>query len=184
MTTTATPIYTIPADGLTAVIGDVEIHAFQTPQAGCLVQVRIDGRIVRDLCSGHNLQSQAIAAYRALVERFEAEAAPTKLQPAASGTQTKVSDPGHTVLAVAALNGIVHRGGQPGEATVIQLKALAKRGYLTLVHETGRDDLRKVVIGGRITRAGRIRLAELTADERESAATAAKLAHVLTHVAA
>lgn len=107
-----------------------------------------------------------------------------KLQPAAKGTQTKVSNPATAVLAVAAANGLVERGGQPGQASVAQLNGLARRGYLTLVYEAGRSDLRRVVVAGRITNAGRTRLVELVAAERAAAEHAAALAHVLAHVAA
>lgn len=181
----ATQIRSIPAEGLVHLAGDVEIRALQTPQAGCLVQVRINGTIARDQCSAHNLQSAAIAEYNRLVALHPAEVAPVvRLQPAAKGTQTKVSDPAHTLLAVAALNGSVERGGQPGQGTVTQLTSLAKRGYLTLTYQTGRHDLRKVVVGATITRAGRIRLAELTEADREAAERAAAIAHVLAYTAA
>lgn len=181
MTNAAAPL--APSEIRTHLVGDREISVMHVGAGGCTVQVRDAGRTTSS--KWFQFESQAVRHYAELVEANPIVApAPAKLQPAASGTQTKVSDPGHTVLAVAALNGIVYRGGQPGEATVAQLKALVKRGYLDLTYETGRNDLRKVVVGGRITRVGMVRLAELTADEREAAEAAAKLAHVLTNVAA
>ncbi len=88
--------------------------------------------------------------------RLDAEAAPTvKLAPAAKGTAVKVTDPGMQALDYAiAAGGFIRRGGHEGEAPLPVLNALAKRGHVELVIELhGR---RKVTVGARITRAGRI----------------------------
>lgn len=116
---------TIPADGLTFVVGNVEIRAFQTPQAGCLVQVRIDGRIARDLCTGHNLQSQAIAAFRALVERYAA----------AVGEPVEVPVGRHAALAAEG-DQVSHRAGN----AVITLQRTRFTWVVTTMVGTGRLD--------------------------------------------
>lgn len=87
-------------------------------------------------------------------EDLEQPATVTLAAPA-KGTQTKVTDPGMQALAYAiAAGGYIRRGGHEGEAPVTVLKALAKRGHLDPTVEVhGR---RKVIVGGQITRAGRI----------------------------
>ncbi len=89
--------------------------------------------------------------------RPKTEVAPTevKLAPAAKGTATKITDAGVRVLDDALhQGGHIKRGGHDGEATEPQLKALAKRGLLTLdIQLHGR---RKYTAGGTITRAGRV----------------------------
>lgn len=78
------------------------------------------------------------------------------LKPPAAGTATKTTDPMVRVLRVAAEHGYVARGGEIDQATDTQLRALAKRGMLTLrVDLIGR---RKVIAGGRITRVGLLAL--------------------------
>lgn len=172
-----------PSEIRTHLVGDREISVMHVGAGGCTVQVRDAGRATSS--KWFQFESQAVRHYAELVEANPVPVeAPVKLAPAAKGTATKVSDPQHTVLAIAALTGTVHQGGQPGQATVAQLRSLARRGYMELIHEIGRTDLRQVVTGGHITHAGRTRLAELTAADTEAAEREALIAHVLTHVAA
>lgn len=194
-TSTATQtIRSIPNNGLVTVIGDTVIEVRPHSHVGYLIQVRVAGTHSAELSSRHDHSDDAIRAYQAVIAQVEAEQAPAeveapaaqpvtapvvKLAPAAKGTQTKVTDPGHTVLAIAASStgGLVHRGGQPGQASIKQIDALAKRGYLTRVlDETGRYGARQYVIAGRITRAGIARLAELTAADTHAARIDAALA--------
>lgn len=198
--TTATRIYTIPNNGLVTVIGDTTVETRPHSHAGFLVQVRRGARFDAELSSRHNFEDDAIRAYQAVIAKVEAEQAAeveapvapivtapvVKLPTAAKGTQTRVSDPGHTVLALAAnaTDGTVRRGGKPGQATVKQINALASRGYLILVHdETGRYGARKYVIGGRITASGQHKLAELTAAETAAARLDAAIAGTYAYAA-
>jgi hypothetical protein len=179
-TTTAQPL-TIPATGLVHTAGDVTIRAYYVNAAGYKVEARRDGQLIASQL--HTFETDALQAVAALIaEHTPAAAEPTtvKLAPVAKGTATKVSDPQHTALGVAAINGRVERGGKPGQYSVKVLTALAKRGLLDLTYQTGRRDARKVVTGGTLTGAGRIRLAQLTADERDAAEQAARLAAALT----
>ena len=90
---TTTQPHSIPAEGLRHQAGTVVITATQHPQAGCLIQVRVDDTIARHLCSQHNTPSAAIAAYNTLVAQHPAavEAPVVRLEPAAKGTQTYMS---------------------------------------------------------------------------------------------
>ncbi|GGM52452.1 hypothetical protein ACFFX1_55565 [Dactylosporangium sucinum] len=187
MTNTTTAPLSIPAEGLRHEAGDLVATVIPTPQAGYRIQVRVGGDFNADLSSGHTFEVQALRAWAALIAQFPAApvdpapaASAVRLGPAAKGTQTKVSDPGHTALAVAELTGSVARGGHAGQASIKVLTALAKRGYLQLTYQAGRRDARKVVTGGVLTNAGRIRLAQLTTDEREAAEHAARLATALS----
>lgn len=183
MTRTATIACTLPAEGLRHEAGALVATVAPHPQAGYRLQVRIAGVFSAELSSGHVFESQARAAWNALVAQYPAApepAAPTNpLGAVAKGTATTVSDPQHTALVVAEMVGRVERGGHVGQASVKTLTALAKRGYLQLTYETGRRDARKVVTGGTLTGPGRIRLAQLTAAEREAAEFAARLAVAL-----
>lgn len=186
--TTAAPRF-IPATGLTAEISGTTVSAFWVNAAGWKVQARKDGLTVHSTLVQH--EHNAIAAFNALVAKAEAEqaagapTAPVKLPVAAKGSQTKVSDPGHTVLAIAASNaeGIVKQGGGLGEATRPQIRALAKRGYLIEIYEKDRNDLRKVIEAGRITAKGLARIAELTKAEAEAAKQADAIAAVYSFAA-
>jgi hypothetical protein len=144
---------------------------------GWLVQTLTDGRQTSSHRFGY--ETDALIAYRTLV----AEHTPTiALAPPAKGTATKVTDPGHTILAVAAINGIVHRGGGVGQASVTQLHALAKRGMLDLVVEM--QGRRKVTVAGRINNVGRNALDRLTEADREAARIAAAVVGTYSTVAA
>lgn len=185
-TTTAAKVYAIPAQGLRHEAGDLVLTVTPTPQAGYRIHARRNGATDPALCSGHTFEVNALRVWNALVaEHAPAPIEPTpaapvaKLAPVAKGTATKVSDPQHTALVVAEINGRVERGGKVGQASVKVLTALAKRGYLTLAYEQGRRDARRVVTGGVITPAGCIRLAQLTDAEREAAEHAARLATAL-----
>lgn len=180
MTQTTQPL-TIPAEGLRHEARDVVITAIPTAQAGYRIQVRVGGVFNAELSSGHVFETNALTEWHRLVAQHPAATittAPT-LAPAAKGVQTKVSDPGHTALVIAEMNGLVERGGKPGQYSVRVLTALAKRRYLTLTYETGRRDARKVVIGGTISASGRVRLGQLTAAERAAADFDARLAAAL-----
>lgn len=173
-TTIAQPL-TIPAQGLRAELGNVVITALYINGAGYKVMARRDGNVI--VSQLHTFETDALAAVHTLI----AEHAPAPVEPAVErptvaipgnvGTRMRVSDPAHFVLAVAATNpnGIVEQGGKLGQATRPQLRSLANKGYLELIHETGRRDARKVIVAGRITSRGRRRLAELTAADRELA---------------
>lgn len=85
----------------------------------------------------------------------ETPAKPTvRLFPAAKGTQTKISDSQRRLLVATARNGgYVHRKRDGfGDATVTQLTALARRGYIDL--DVRMDGRRKVIVGGDMTSAG------------------------------
>lgn len=132
----------IPTTGLRHKTPGVVVTAVRTYTAGYLIQVRIGGTIARHLCSGHTTETQALAAYTALVEQYPAETtpAPVKLQPAATGTQTYMS-PAEVDLITGALT---HTGGRItrgkldiGSAPITVLHAMARRGYVTLTHPAG-----------------------------------------------
>lgn len=206
-TTTATAkLRFIPETGqpVTVVVNGTEVTAKWTNGAGWTVMARRDGYTIH--ANTQPDERIAVDLFNQLVEQYENETAevtteveqpapvaapiempaPVKLAPAAKGTQTKVSDPGHTVLALAdsATDGIVRRGGKPGEATVKQIDALAKRGYLTrILDETGRYGARQYVIGGQITAKGMAKLAELTKAETEAARLAAAIAGTYSYAA-
>ncbi len=186
-TTTATAkLRFIPAEGITRVVGNVEIRSHFVNGAGWTVQIRRAGAF--ESAQMHRHEHLAVDAINALVEQYEAEtaeveapAAPVaEVKPIAGnhGTTMRVSDPSHTVLALAATNpaGIVEQGGNLGQATRPQIRSLAKKGYLTEIYETGRSDARKVIVAGRITAKGRRRLAELTAADTEAARINAAIA--------
>lgn len=180
-TTTAQPL-TIPAAGLRTELADgTVVTATYVNGAGYKVMARRNGNLVASQL--HTFETAALRAVEALIAEHtpaQAETPTARLAPVAKGTATKVTDPQHTALAVAALCGSVQRGGHEGQASVKTLTAMAKRGYLQLTYETGRRDARKVVTGGTITGAGRTRLAELTAADRETAEYAARLQAALT----
>ncbi|GAA0719282.1 hypothetical protein Drose_05615 [Dactylosporangium roseum] len=191
MTHTATAPLTIPAEGLVHTNGDVVLAVRPHPVAGFRIEARRNDFIAPELCSTHTFEVDARRVWAALLEQYPASPAPEptpaapaipaqRLAPVAKGRQTKVSDPGHTALAVAEMYGRVERGGKAGQASVKVLTALAKRGYLALTYQTGRRDARRVVTGGTITGPGRTRLNQLTAAEREVAEHAARLATALT----
>lgn len=177
-TTTAAPRF-IPAQGLTHLSGATKVEAFWVNGAGWKVQARRDGLTI--ISQLHQHEHQAVEAYNRLVAEHTPVVVPVStaptLTPAAKGTQTKVSDPAHTALAVAALNGAVQRGGQPGQASIKLINSLAKRGYVT--RTVVMDGLRKIVTGAVITPAGQRRLAELTKADRDTAARAARIAAAL-----
>lgn len=182
--TNAAHTHSIPAEGLRHEAGDTVWTLTTVGCGGYSLNIRTNG--AKTGGDWYQFSTNALNAWNAIVDANPAavEPAPVRTLPApAKGTQTKVSDPAHTILAVAATAGFVRRGGQPGQGDVRLLTSLAKRGYLTLAYETGRSDLRKVVVGATITRAGRIRLAELTAADREAAERAAAIAHVLAYAA-
>lgn len=177
--TTTAQLLAIPAAGLEHRNGDVVLTVHPHPQVGFLIRGRRNGAHAPELCSRHDFEYDAIRAWKRLVAEHtpaQAETPTVRLAPVATGTATKVSDPQHTALAVAAFCGSVQRGGHEGQASVKTLTAMAKRGYLQLTYETGRRDARKVVTGGTITGPGRTRLAELTAADRKAAEYAARLA--------
>jgi hypothetical protein len=175
----ATRIYTIPATGLEHAAGDVTIVCFPHPQAGYRIHGRRNGVTDPALCSTHSYEYDALREWNALVALHPAavEPAAPKLTPATKGTQTKVSDPQHTALAIAVTCGHIERGGKPGQAAVTVLKALAKRGYLDLTYS---PTSRFTVTGADITGPGRTRLAQLTAADRELADFTARLQASLT----
>lgn len=180
MTQTTNQPLTIPAAGLRAELGATVVTAFWVNGAGYKLMVRTNGLLVASTL--YRTDTEAIAVYNALVAEHapvRVETAAVRLAPAAKGTATKVTDPQHTALVVAEMTGRVERGGKTGQVSVRVLTALAKRGYLDLVYQV-RTDARKVPIAGRITGPGRIRLAELTATDRETAEYAARLAANLT----
>ncbi len=190
-TTTATAkLRFIPAEGYRTTVGNVEIRSHFVNGAGWTVQIRRNGAFESAQMHAHeHLAVDAINTLLAELETLaeaeqptEAPAPVVKLPAAAKGTQTKVSDPGHTALAIAASNdeGIVKQGGGLGEATRPQIRSLAKRGYLIEIYETDRSDARKVIEAGRITAKGLARLADLTKAEREAAEKAARLAVIDT----
>lgn len=76
----------------------------------------------------------------------------TRLTPAAKGTQTKISDPQIALVgwALAYTSGHIGRGSGDGKATVRQLFALARRGFLALEGPTNRPT------GGTVTPAGHL----------------------------
>jgi hypothetical protein len=175
--TPTAPARFIPATGLTATVNGTTVQAFWVNGAGWKVQTRRDGATITSQLHQH--EHQAVAAFNTLVAESvpaPVEPAPVRLTPVAKGTQTKVTDPQHTALAVASVVGRVERGGKVGQASVRTLTALAKRGLLTLTYEQDRPDARKVVTGGVITSPGRTRLAQLTAADRELAEYAARRA--------
>lgn len=112
-------------------------------------------------------QARAMArnAYRHFIRGGSVDLpAEVKLAPAAKGTATKVTDPGLVALEVAIFDGYLRRGGGIGRASVTLLKALAKRGHVDLVVEM--QGRRKVIVGARITRAGRIAHLRATGADR------------------
>lgn len=171
----------IPAQGLTHTAGDVELTVIPTAQAGYRIQGRRNGVHAPDLCSAHTFETHALTAWNALVAQCPApvEPAPVVAIPGNVGTHMRVSDPSHVVLMLAATDpdGIVRQGGNLGQATRTQLRSLAGKGYLELILEI-RTDARKVPVAGRITNAGRRRLAELTAADRHAAGIAAAVAGI------
>lgn len=176
MTTTAQPL-TIPAAGLRVELGTVVVTAMYVSGVGYKVMARRDGAGIASQL--HTFETDALAAVATLIAEHTpaaVEPPPVKLTPVAKGTQTKVTDPQHTALAVASVAGRVERGGKVGQASVGTLTALAKRDLLALTYEQGRADARKVVTGGVITSPGRTRLAQLTAADRELAEYTARLA--------
>jgi hypothetical protein len=183
--TNAAHTHSIPAEGLRHEAGDTVWTLNTVGCGGYSLNIRTNG--AKTGGDWFQFSTNALNAWNAIADANPVEVvepAPVRTLPApAKGTATKVSDPAHTILAVAALNGFVQRGGQPGQGDVRLLTSLAKRGYLALQYETGRSDLRKVVVGATITRAGRVRLAELTAADREAAERAAAIAHVLAYAA-
>lgn len=85
----------------------------------------------------------------------ETPAKPTiRLFSAAKGTQTKISESQKRILTAAVRSGgyIRRKRDSCGEATVTQLTALARRGYIDL--DVRMDGRRKIVVGGDITPAG------------------------------
>ena len=186
-TTAIAKLGSIPAEGYRATVGNVEIRSHFVNGAGWTIQIRRNGAF--ESAQMHAHEHLAVDAINILIAELEAPAeaeqpteapAPVKLPVAAKGTQTKVSDPGHTALAVAKLVGHIERGGKPGQAPIGVLNALAKRGHLHLTYQTGRSDLRRVVTGGELTRAGEIALDRLTDAERQEAEKAARLAVINT----
>jgi hypothetical protein len=173
----------IPAEGLTHTAGDVVLTVNPHSHVGYLIQGRRNGVIDPALCSQHNNSWAAGQAWTRLIAEHAApaEPAPVAAIPGNVGRQMRISDPSHIVLAVAATaaDGIVHQGGNLGQATRTQLRSLTKKGYLTLIYEA-RTDARLVPIGGRITTQGRRRLAELTAADLDLAAYTARLQAALT----
>lgn len=85
----------------------------------------------------------------------ETPAKPTiRLFSAAKGTQIKISESQRRLLTAAVRSGgyIRRKRDSCGEATVTQLTALARRGYIDLdIVVNGR---RKIIVGGEITSAG------------------------------
>lgn len=178
MTPTATHI---PATGYRAELADgTVITALYLSGAGYKLQARRNGQLIASQL--HTFETDALRVIAALIAEHTPatpEPAPAAAIPGNIGTTIRVSDPAHTILAVAAMahDGIVEQGGKPGQATRTQLRSLAKKGYLELIYET-RTDARLVPIGGRITAQGRRRLAELTAADRENAERAARAAAI------
>jgi hypothetical protein len=187
VTTTQKPL-TVPPAGLRFDNGTVVITAMYVNAAGYKVQVRINGEHQPHLGGLYTFEdgpNGALAAYNTLVAQYEAEPAPAEapapvaeVKPIAGNHSGSlhVSDPSHTVLAIAAMNpdGIVHRGGGLGKATDTQIRAMARKGYLELIPKKGGSAF--AISGGRITDKGRRRLAELTAAEREAVRLNAALA--------
>lgn len=195
--TTATRIYTIPNTGLATTVGDVTIEVRPHSHAGYLVQARRNGTHAPDLCSRRTFETDAIRAYQAVIAKVEAEQAtaeveapagqPAKVEaiPGNVGTLQRVSDPSHTVLALAATahDEIVRQGGGLGYATRPQIRGLARKGYLTEIYEKDRSDARKVIEAGRITAKGLARLAELTKADAERARLDAAIAGTYSYAA-
>jgi plastocyanin len=191
-TATANRIYSVPNAGLVHVIGEVEITLNPHTYAGFLLRGSRNGVHAPDLCGQFNHSDDAIRAFTAAIARVEAEQVeaaaekPAKVEAPATvhaipgnvGTMQRVSDPAHTVLALAATHpaGIVEQGGKLGQATRTQIRSLARKGYLVEIYEQGRNDARKVIEAGRITAKGRKRLAELTAADSDAARLNAALA--------
>lgn len=191
-TTAATQtIRSIPAQGAKAAVVNQEFTAFWVNGAGWKVQVS-DGTHTT-YSNTHRHEHQAVAEYNELVAKAEAEQPveasapiePLPIQPipASTGTTQRVSDPSHTVLALAATahDGIVEQGGKLGQATVTQLRSLANKGYLTLFPKKGGTPYS--IGGGRITEKGRKRLAEITKADAEAARHADALATVYSYAA-
>jgi hypothetical protein len=177
--TTAAPRF-IPATGLTAEIDGTTVQAFWVNGAGWTVQARRDGVTIH--ANTQPVEHIAVALFNQLVEQYEAETAeqPAKVEaiPGNVGTMQRVSDPAHTVLALAATDpaGIVRQGGGLGYATRPQIRSLGNKGYLTVHYEKDRSDARQVIDHGVITAKGRKRLAELTKADAEAARLNAALA--------
>jgi hypothetical protein len=74
-------------------------------------------------------------------------------RPAAPGTRTRVTDPQTILIRQAGVGGhIARRRNGTGEATTTQLRAMAKRGFVSLTTKTvGR---RTIITGGIVTPAG------------------------------
>lgn len=171
MTNTAPTARRIPNTGLTHESGNVLVTAEPTYQSGYRVQVRVDGRIVRELCSGHVFESQAVAAFNALVAQYPVEVAP-RLQPAAKGTATKMSDPEvHVIGEAIESTGTIRRGRGHAAANLRTLQAMARRGFVALDHPI-RPTSATVTAYGRQVHAEHV-------DARDEAQ---KTADALTHV--
>jgi hypothetical protein len=145
---------------------------------------------VEDNCGAYATEAEARMVARGYAELYQAETPadePTtrpvpEPRPAAKGTQTAVSDAQHVALAIAAADpdGMVRRGRGDRNASESTLRALARRGYLALV--TFPDPAaprRAVVVGGRITHAGTVRLAQLIATDAVLAEFHARLTRAL-----
>jgi len=184
-TTATAKLRFIPETGSArTVVNGTEISVMWMNGAGWKVQARKDGLTVHSTLVQH--EHKAVEAFNALVAEAEtaeveqpaAQPAEVKPIPGNVGRTMRVSDPAHTVLALAVTDpdGIVRQGGGLGYATRTQIRSLAKRGYLTEIYETGRNDARLVIAAGRITDKGRRRLAEITKADAEAARIADAIA--------
>jgi hypothetical protein len=137
--TPLTAIRSIPATGLrhvaTTAAGDVEVTALPHPHAGYLVQVRVGGVTVRELCSQHNGEAGALTAWKTQVAAHPAAAKVRTLEAPAKGTAFAMS-PAEVVVIGQALEstGIIRRGRGYAACDLNMLQAMARRGFVTLDH--------------------------------------------------
>lgn len=132
-TTDTAKAITIPAAGLTHTAGNVVITATPTAQGGYRIQVRIDGAFNAELSSGHTFETHALAAWNTLVEAYPVAAEPAvKLNTPKTGA-TKMSPAEVTVIGQALdSTGHIRRGRGAAAADLASLKAMARRGFITL----------------------------------------------------
>jgi hypothetical protein len=137
-----------------------------TTYRGGAIQQRVDERCgsypteaeARDVARGYALLAKQAA--RPSLTEVTAHAQHRQVPPTMAGAHlSAATDAQHRALAQAARAGVVYRGGQPGQAPVTVLTALARKGWLTLTAKPG--SRRNNWAYGEITDAGRVELARL-----------------------
>jgi hypothetical protein len=132
-TTTATAkLRFIPTEGYRTTVGTVEIRSYFVAGVGWTVQIRRNGAF--ESAQMHAHEHQAVDVINTLVAELEtAEApAPVKLSTPKSGA-TKMS-PAEVIVLGEALDstGHIRRGRGVASADLASLKAMARRGFVTL----------------------------------------------------